>query len=188
MLATVVYLEAKAVDDALELFDVLMTNDLLARANRESRDEKARRYPAVSRDAGKLAGEALYLADDEDTALAEWYRSLAENNIPPREALPRDLSRIDLDVEVADLSTPERLASLNLLTPTPDRRGWSRFQKAGERLHRDGWAGIVAPSAARPSALVVCLFWPGPVMDGVQPVPPPVVWEETPTPPRGMRT
>ncbi len=32
LLATVVYLEAKAVDDALELFDVLMVNDLMARA------------------------------------------------------------------------------------------------------------------------------------------------------------
>jgi len=61
LLATVVYLEAKAVDDALELFDVLMTNDLLARANRESRDEKARRYPAVSRDAGKLAAAVAVL-------------------------------------------------------------------------------------------------------------------------------
>ena len=61
LLATVVYLEAKAVDDALDLFDVLMTNDLLARANRESRDEKARRYPAVSRDAGKLAAAIAVL-------------------------------------------------------------------------------------------------------------------------------
>jgi len=61
LLATVVYLESKSVDDALELFDVLMTNDLLARANRESRDEKARRYPAVSRDAGKLAAAVAVL-------------------------------------------------------------------------------------------------------------------------------
>ncbi|MEO7836436.1 MAG: DUF4158 domain-containing protein, partial [Acidimicrobiales bacterium] len=61
LLATVVYLEAKAVDDALELFDVLMTNDLLARANRESRDEKARRYPTVSRHAGKLAAAVAVL-------------------------------------------------------------------------------------------------------------------------------
>jgi len=60
-LLAMVYLEAKAVDDALELFDVLMTNDLLARANRESGDEKARRYPAVSRDAGKLAAAVAVL-------------------------------------------------------------------------------------------------------------------------------
>lgn len=55
LVATVRSLEAKAVDDAFELFDVLMTNDLLARAARESRDEKLRRYPRLSKDAGKLA-------------------------------------------------------------------------------------------------------------------------------------
>ena len=33
LVATVVHLRAKATDDALELFDVLMTNDLLAGAH-----------------------------------------------------------------------------------------------------------------------------------------------------------
>jgi len=55
LLAAVVYLQAKATDDALELFDVLMTNDLLGRAQRASNEERARRYPRVSKDAGKLA-------------------------------------------------------------------------------------------------------------------------------------
>ena len=49
------YLQAKANDDAVELFDVLMTTELLARARRQSRDEQARRYPRVRKDAGKLA-------------------------------------------------------------------------------------------------------------------------------------
>ena len=43
LLATVVYLETKATDDALELFDLLMTTDLLARAERESSKDKLRR-------------------------------------------------------------------------------------------------------------------------------------------------
>lgn len=55
LLATVVGLQARATDDAVELFDVLMTTELLARAQRQTRDEQARRYPRVSRDAGKLA-------------------------------------------------------------------------------------------------------------------------------------
>jgi hypothetical protein len=55
LVATVRSLEAKAVNDALELFDLLMTSDLLARAARESRKEKLRRYPRLSKDAGKLA-------------------------------------------------------------------------------------------------------------------------------------
>jgi hypothetical protein len=63
LVATVRSLEAKAVDDALELFDVLMTNDLMARAARESRKEKLRRYPRLSKDAGKLAAAVGVLLD-----------------------------------------------------------------------------------------------------------------------------
>jgi len=63
LVATVRSLEAKAVDDALELFDLLMTNDLLARAARESRKEKLRRYPRLSKDAGKLAAAVGVLLD-----------------------------------------------------------------------------------------------------------------------------
>ena len=55
LLSTVVVLQARATDDAVELFDVLMTTELLARAQRQTRDEQARRYPRVSKDAGKLA-------------------------------------------------------------------------------------------------------------------------------------
>jgi len=65
LVATVPSLEAKAGDDALEeLFDVLMTNALLARAARESRKEKLRRrYPQLSKDAGKLAAAVGVLLD-----------------------------------------------------------------------------------------------------------------------------
>jgi TnpA family transposase len=55
LLATVAYLEAKATDDALELFDVVMTSQLLARAERQSAKDQAKRYPRVSREASKLA-------------------------------------------------------------------------------------------------------------------------------------
>ena len=55
LLATVVHLEAKATDDALELFDVLMTNELTSRAVREANRENLRRYPHVSRDAATCA-------------------------------------------------------------------------------------------------------------------------------------
>jgi hypothetical protein len=55
LLATVRWLEAKATDDALELFDVLMTNELMGRALRESNKDKLRRYPAMARDAARCA-------------------------------------------------------------------------------------------------------------------------------------
>jgi hypothetical protein len=53
--ATVFTLRAKAVDDALELFDLLMVTDLMAKAERQSKQEKLRRYPRVTKSAGKLA-------------------------------------------------------------------------------------------------------------------------------------
>jgi hypothetical protein len=68
LLATVVHLKARATDDALELFDFLMTNDLLAQAHRKSREETVRRYPQVSRDAGKLAAAVAVLLRVTDTA------------------------------------------------------------------------------------------------------------------------
>ena len=55
LLATAVYLEAKAIDDALELFDLLMTNDLIAKARRQAKAETLKRYPKVTRDAVKCA-------------------------------------------------------------------------------------------------------------------------------------
>jgi hypothetical protein len=50
-LTAVVFLEARATDDALELFDVIMTNELLARAERASKTDRLHRYPRLSRDA-----------------------------------------------------------------------------------------------------------------------------------------
>jgi hypothetical protein len=66
LLTTIVWLEAKATDDALELFDLIMTNELLARAERQSAAEKVKRYPRVSKDASKLASAvSVLLAADE---------------------------------------------------------------------------------------------------------------------------
>jgi hypothetical protein len=66
LLMTVVWLEAKATDDALELFDVIMTNELLARAERQSAAEKVKRYPRVTKDASKLAAAVSVLLGAED--------------------------------------------------------------------------------------------------------------------------
>lgn len=58
--------------------------------------------------------DALYLADNEETVWAEWYRHLAERMVPPLAQMPRELWRWQVDVEVADLSTPERLSAAGL--------------------------------------------------------------------------
>ncbi|MDQ2797461.1 MAG: DUF4158 domain-containing protein [Actinomycetota bacterium] len=63
MVATVKVLTGRATDDVLELFDLLMVADLMSKAERGSRDEKLRRYPRVSRYAGKLASAVKVLLE-----------------------------------------------------------------------------------------------------------------------------
>jgi hypothetical protein len=61
---------------------------------------------------GEIVG-ALYFADTEDTAWAEWYRALAEFAIPPDRQMPRDLWRWKIDVtDVVDLSDGDRLGAI----------------------------------------------------------------------------
>jgi TnpA family transposase len=66
LLSTMVYLQAKATDDALELFDVIMTSELLAKAERQSNADKLKRYPRVSKDASKLAAAVAVMMEMEE--------------------------------------------------------------------------------------------------------------------------
>jgi RES domain-containing protein len=133
--------------------------------------------------------DALYLADEDATAWAEWYRHLAERGVPPTEQMPRDLWRREVDVEVADLSDPARLARVGLTTPRPGRRAWSPYQRVGETLADEGWAGLLAPSAARPDHLVLCLFRAeADSIAGARLMLPPARIDAPPPPPTGMTT
>lgn len=55
LLATAIYLTSRAVDDALDLLEVLISTKLLARAERESAKEKLKTLPKVERAGAKLA-------------------------------------------------------------------------------------------------------------------------------------
>jgi len=130
---------------------------------------------------------ALYLADGRETAVAEWYRSLAELSSPPGIAIPHDHHRWHVTLEVADLSSAERLEAVGLLVPSPSQRTWPAYQKIGEALVREGWLGVLAPSAARPGSLMLCVFcaqWPP---DGCFPLSSEEIGE-VPPPPVGMTT
>jgi len=128
----------------------------------------------------------LYLADEAATAIAEWYRFLAERGLPPARAIPHDHHIWRVDAELADLSSAERLATAGLSLPRPSRRAWPPFQEVGDTLWRAGWPGLVAPSAARPGSLIVCIFdhgsWPP---AGCQPIRA-VEISDVPAPPIGM--
>ncbi|WP_354236953.1 Tn3 family transposase [Arthrobacter sp. UYEF3] len=66
LLATLTWLETKATDDALELFDALMVNELFGRAAKSADKETVRRYPRVARDAAlvKSVVEVLFEAEE----------------------------------------------------------------------------------------------------------------------------
>jgi hypothetical protein len=132
--------------------------------------------------------DALYFADSEATAWAEWYRFLAEAGLPPRQALPRDLWRWRIELRVADLGDDHRLARVGLPPLTPSRSQWPAFQAVGEQLHRDGWPALVAASAARPQGRTLCVFRPGTRVAGTWPLRPPTTVADPPAVPRGLRT
>jgi RES domain-containing protein len=137
---------------------------------------------------GETVG-ALYFADSEETTWAEWYRALAELAIPPDRQMPRELWRWEIDVdEIADLSTGEKLALLDLSQPRPTRAEWLRFQAAGETLWREGNRGVLAPSAARPTGQILCIFRETDELTGATPVRPPTTYRRPPTPPTEMTT
>jgi hypothetical protein len=133
--------------------------------------------------------EALYFAETEETAWAEWYRYLAEAGLPPHQGLPRDLWRWEISLpRVADLTDDGRLARVGLPPMQPTRLQWPRFQPVGEQLHDAGWPALVSRSAARPEGRVLCVFRTVRIVPGTRPVPPPTTLREPPVVPTGMRT
>jgi hypothetical protein len=86
--------------------------------------------------------EGFYLAADERTAWAEWYRALAELAVPPMRQMPRDLWRFEVELEgVADLSDAGKLEAASLPYPVPSRNQRPRFQAVGEALAASCWTG-----------------------------------------------
>jgi hypothetical protein len=80
MLAAVVYLEAKAIDDCLELLDLLMVTELLGKAQRESNAEKLRQHPKLARASATLAAAMAVLLEatgpGEPLGLAELWEAI----------------------------------------------------------------------------------------------------------------
>jgi hypothetical protein len=62
--ATVAYLQGKAIDDALELLDLLMVTELLGKAERVSEKETLRTHPRLARASMKLARAVSVMLTD----------------------------------------------------------------------------------------------------------------------------
>jgi RES domain-containing protein len=133
--------------------------------------------------------DALYFADSEETAWAEWYRAIAEFGIPPMQGLPRDLWRWEIALdEVADLSDEKRLQRVGLALPRPTRADWPPCQAVGEKLHADDYPALIAPAASRPEeGKVLCVFRETEKVAGMEPLPPPTTYDEPPRVRTGLR-
>jgi hypothetical protein len=135
--------------------------------------------------------EGLYLAAEGATVWAEWYRWLAEHEIEPLHSLPRELWRYRVSLRnVADLTGNGVLAELGLPDAIPGREQWPIFQQVGERLHAEGFDGVMYRSAAQPQGVCLCVFRAiaTDVLTRLEPLAPPRRVERPPAPPRGLRT
>ncbi|MFF4505284.1 Tn3 family transposase [Streptomyces sp. NPDC001401] len=115
LLATAVYLTSRAVDDALDLLEVLIATKLLARAERETAKEKLKTLPRVERASAKLAAAFQIVFDitneqvDTDTG---------EISPPEVETLEAMWARIEQVVPRHELAAA--IAALFELTPPLD--------------------------------------------------------------------
>jgi hypothetical protein len=114
-LATSVYLTSRAVDDALDLLEVLMTTKLPARAERETAKEKLKTLPRVERASAKLAA-AFQIVFDSTSEQVD--TDTGEITPPEVETLRSIWERIEQVVPRHELAAA--IAALFELTPPLD--------------------------------------------------------------------
>ncbi|WTX00847.1 Tn3 family transposase (plasmid) [Streptomycetaceae bacterium NBC_01309] len=115
LLATAVYLTTRAVDDALDLLDVLVATKLLARSERETTKQKLKTLPRVERASAKLATAFQVVFD----STAEQVDTETGEISPPQvETLAAMWERIEAVVPRHELAAA--IAALFELTPPLD--------------------------------------------------------------------
>ncbi len=115
MLATISNLGTRAVDDALDLLDVLITSRLLARAERESAREKLRTLPRVERASAKVAAAVRILIEATTEGIDTTTGEIREPGVATVAAL---WERIEAVVPRGDLAAA--VETLTELAPAPD--------------------------------------------------------------------
>ena len=105
LVATVAYLEARSVDDCLELLDLLVTTELVGKAESATDKERARRHPDLARHSSRLAAAVQVLLEVTDSGgeitLSQVWESIDA-------VVPRRQLRESVDA-VADLVPPPGL-------------------------------------------------------------------------------
>ena len=99
LLATARHLEAKSVDDTLELLDLLMSTELLSKAATAADKETVRRHPRLAKATARLAVAAGALLDSEQWGSEDEVRVAAV-----WEAIEAVISRAELRAAVATVN------------------------------------------------------------------------------------
>ncbi|MCX5233111.1 Tn3 family transposase [Streptomyces sp. NBC_00233] len=115
LLATAVHLTTRAVDDALDLLEVLIATKLLAKAERETAKEKMKTLPRVERAGAKLATAFQVVFD---TTSEQVDTDTGEISPPEVETLAAMWERIEAVVPRSELAAA--IAALFELTPPLD--------------------------------------------------------------------
>lgn len=90
----------------------------------------------------------LYLASSPESCRLELLRLAERAGFREEELPPRSLTRFRVALQhVASLRTDEELAAYGLRDADVRARSIERCQRAAARLVRDGYEGLVAPSA-----------------------------------------
>jgi len=112
LLATVRLLEAKSVDDTLELLDLLMATELLNKAQTAANKEKVRKHPKLARASARLAVavEALFESDgwgdpEADVHVAAVWEAIEA--VVSRSELRAALVLVNENVPPADAADPD---------------------------------------------------------------------------------
>jgi hypothetical protein len=112
LLATVRFLEAKSVDDTLELLDLLMATELLNKAQTAANKEKVRAHPKLAKASARLAVavETLFDSDgwggqDEEPRVAEVWEAIEA--VVSRAELRAALATVNSSVPPADAADPD---------------------------------------------------------------------------------
>jgi Domain of unknown function (DUF4158) len=97
LVATVAHLQAASIDDCLELFDLIMTSELLGKAERETRRRRAREHPRLARASAKLArvvGKLLEASGSEEMVrVSDLWREIG--TVASREELRLAVATVD---------------------------------------------------------------------------------------------